>query len=71
MREPRPFGVILRQIRLEAKVSQEELCHEAGFERTYIGRLERGERQPSLATVFAIAKALRIKASEIIARMEK
>lgn len=71
MSKPRPFGQVLREVRTSKDVSQEDLAHEAGLDRTAIGRLERGERQPSLSTVFSIAKALRIKASEIIAKMER
>ncbi len=70
MRKPRPFGKVLREFRKAAGLSQEELAHAAGMDRTTPGRLERGERDPSLSTLFTLAKAMRVKLSAIIARME-
>lgn len=58
-------------MREKSGLTQEELAFEAGLERTAIGRLERGERQPTLPTVFALAKALKMRASEMIAQMER
>lgn len=66
----RPFSKVLRMVRQKKCLSQEQLALEAGMDRTTIGRLERGEREPALETVFILAKALRIKASEIVALME-
>ena len=67
----RSFGHVLRDARKERKISQVLLAFEAKLDRAYIGKLERNESQPTLATVFAIAKALNIRASEMIARMER
>ncbi|MBP5988637.1 MAG: helix-turn-helix transcriptional regulator [Piscinibacter sp.] len=52
------FGSIVRQTRLDAGVSQEELAHLAQVERSYLGRLERGESQPTLFVVLKVAAAL-------------
>ncbi len=54
------FGRILRQVRVEADLTQEQLAFEADIDRTYVGMLESGKRQPSLSVIFALAKALRV-----------
>lgn len=46
--------------------SQEELAHRTSLHRTYIGSVERGERNVSLVNIVAIAKALEMKASELL-----
>ena len=58
-------------MRRAAGLSQEELGFESELDRTYVSMLERGLRQPTLATLFLLAKALNCKASEIIARVEE
>ncbi len=45
--------------------SQEALAHIAGIERSYMGAIERGERNPSLEKISSLAKALRISVSEL------
>jgi len=52
------FGKILRELRLKAGISQEELAHHAGLHSSSISFFERGLRKPSLYTVFAIAEVL-------------
>lgn len=64
------FGDVLRDARSKAGLSQEELAHSAGLDRTYISLLERGQRQPTLKTVFAIAKVLRVAPSTLVSRLE-
>lgn len=54
------FGRILRQVRVEAGWTQEQLAFEADIDRTFVGMLESGKRQPSLSVIFALAKALRV-----------
>ena len=65
------FGRVLRVLRRDRGISQEELGFESGYHRTYVGMLERGEKSPSLRTVFRLAIALRVKPSEIVQRVEK
>ena len=54
------FRENLKRIRNEKGISAEKLSKEAGFHRTYAGKLERGEMSPSLDTVDKLADALRV-----------
>jgi len=64
------FGKVLRDIRQEHSLSQEELGFESGYHRTYISLLERGRKSPSLNTIFQLAAALGISPSDILRRTE-
>jgi len=64
------FGDILRQKRNKAGFSQEQLALECSLDRTYISLLERGLRQPTLATLFTLANSLGIKPSKLINSVE-
>lgn len=67
----RKFGIVLHDLRKEAKLSQEKLAELAGHDRTYISLLERGIKQPSLTIIFDLAKALNLSASTIIQAVEE
>lgn len=54
------FGQKVREIRLEQKISQEELSFRSNLHRTYIGAVERGEKNISLRNMDKIAKALNV-----------
>jgi transcriptional regulator with XRE-family HTH domain len=64
------FGTVLRRLRKQALLSQEQLGFEAGLERNFISMLELGQRQPTLTTIEKISVALKINASELIAQVE-
>ncbi len=64
------FGLVLQQLRKERGLSQEDLGYKSGYHRTYISLLERGQKSPSLQTIFQLAKALSVTPSEIISRVE-
>lgn len=65
------FGTLLRTLRQERGISQEELAFRADLDRTFISLLERGQRQPSLSTIFQLAQALNVKASRLIELLER
>lgn len=65
------FGAVLRQLRVERGLSQEDLALEAALDRTFISMLERGMRQPTLSSVFALVVALRVPPSTMIKMTEK
>ena len=66
----RTFADVLREIRQEKGLSQEELADRAGLHRTYISQIERGLKSPSLRSVEQITEALEIPMSSLIGRME-
>ena len=66
----RIFGLVLKEVRNQKKISQNELANLAELDRTYISLLERGLRQPTIETVFKLANALNIKASLFIQKIE-
>lgn len=56
----------MRERRGERGLSQEELADLCGLHRTYVGGIERGERNPSLDNIWKIADALGLDASELV-----
>ncbi len=60
------FGDRVRKARAELNLSQEELAERAGLHRTYIGMIERAEKNITLKNIGKISKALRKKISELI-----
>lgn len=60
------FGIHLRELRIERKLTQEDLADRAGMHFTYIGQIERGLRNPSLVNLEKIAKALKVGAGTLL-----
>ena len=56
----------IRRIRLEIGLSQEKLAEQAGLHRTYIGGVERGERNITLSSLERIARALHTTPTQLI-----
>ncbi len=65
------FGEALRKFRLVAGLSQEELAERADLHRTYVGDVERGERNVSLINMMKLAEASNVKLSRVIKEVEK
>lgn len=59
------FGNKVRQFRLEQGISQEELAFRANLHRTYIGMIERAERNITLINIEKIANALNININDL------
>ena len=60
------FGENLRQLRTTQGLSQESLAHLSGLHRTYIGSVERGERNISLVNIVRLAKALGVEVGRLL-----
>ena len=64
------FGRVLRETRENGGVSQEALALRCDLDRTFISLLERGQRQPTLSSIFAIAGALETSPSALLKSVE-
>ncbi|STZ07133.1 anaerobic benzoate catabolism transcriptional regulator [Moraxella caprae] len=64
------FGKNIKNIRHSKQLSQEGLAEKAGLHRTYIGSVERGERNVSLINIVQIAKALEVSPSVLMENLE-
>ncbi|MFC1834155.1 helix-turn-helix domain-containing protein [Thermodesulfobacteriota bacterium] len=60
------FGETLRSQRSKVGLSQEDLAIQAGLDRSYVGGVERGERNVSLINMAKLAKALGISPAELL-----
>ncbi len=60
------LGANIRKLRLKKDISQEALSMSAGLHPAYIGRLERGEKCPTIDTVYKICDALCVSVNEIL-----
>ena len=63
------FGEKVREERLKQGLSQEALAARAGVHRTYIGMIERAEKNITLENMSKIAKALNIKLSSLVSEL--
>lgn len=61
------LGQVIRDVRTDRRISQEELGLRTGVHRNYIGGIERGERNPSVSTIATLADELGVKLSELFA----
>lgn len=66
----RAFGEVIRALREDMGVAQDAFALAASVDRSYYGKLERGERQPSLALMLRIASGLGISGSDLVGRTE-
>lgn len=65
------LGQVLRALRKERDLSQEQLSLHTGIHRNYIGGIERGERSPSVEAVAALAEALEIPLADLFKQAER
>lgn len=64
------FGRVVRRLRKETGMTQEQLGFEADLRRTYVSILELGQQQPTLTTILKLAKPLKHSAQDIVGMVE-
>lgn len=65
------FGKRIRRLRKELGLSQEAFAAACGLDRTYVGGIERGERNVSLTNILKLASGLNITASELFRSVDE
>jgi transcriptional regulator with XRE-family HTH domain len=65
------FASVLRQTRTNAGLSQEELAFRADVNRTFVGLLEGGKRQPTLSVIFALARELKLTPEALVQKVRR
>jgi len=65
------FGEVIRELRKAQQISQEKLAEVSNLDRSFISLLECGHKQPSLVTIFQLAKAFNLSPSKILSLVEK
>lgn len=64
------LGSEVRRYRIAARLSQEQLAHVAGVHVNVVGRLERGQYNPSVLVLDAIVAKLNVSLSELFSAVE-
>lgn len=64
------FGKVLRKVRKESGITQEQLALAGGIDRTFVSMIERGERQPTIRVLFKLAAAMNVSAAQLIQMTE-
>jgi transcriptional regulator with XRE-family HTH domain len=65
------FGAAVRARRLELGLSQESLAAISDLDRTYIGGIERGERNVALLNIWKLAKALKVDPAQLFGEVRR
>ena len=68
--DPKLVGKVIAKFRKRRNLSQEVLSGRADIGRTHLSAIERGERKPTLETLYRLSTALEVKMSEIIVEIE-
>lgn len=63
-------GFVVRAVREAQGVAQDQLAWDAGVDRSYYGKLERGERQPTIGLLIRVGNALGVPASLLVEQAE-
>lgn len=69
--DSKTVGKVIAELRINKGLSQEVLSGLADIGRTHLSAIERGERKPTLETLYRISNALNMKMSEIVAKIEE
>jgi transcriptional regulator with XRE-family HTH domain len=67
----RVLGRHIRELRLKGGFSQESFADHCGLHRTYMGAIERGERNLTLQTLLTVSKGLGLTLSQLLSGLEK
>ncbi len=67
----RSLGRRIRSLRAERGLSQEGLAERAGLHRTYVGGIERGERNPTIRNLEQISRALAVSLSVLVKGIDR
>lgn len=67
----RAIGQVIRQVRESKEFSQDGFALQAGVDRSYYGKLERGQRQPTVGLLLRIARALDVPGWELLGQAEQ
>lgn len=67
---PKAFGIALKKFRNDAGISQDALAKYCKLDRTFISLLERGERQPTISTLYKVAAALDITVQQLLTQVD-
>lgn len=65
------FGNIITKYREKLGISQDDLAHRSKIDRSYVGRVERGERNPTINMLLKLASGLDVPASLLIQELEE
>lgn len=65
------FGQVIQELRKANSLSQEALADLSHIDRSFISLVENGRKQPSLITIFQLAKALNVSTAKIMAAAEE
>jgi len=65
------FGIVLREIRESAGLSQMDVYEHFGIDRTYLSAIERGVQSPTLRMIVRLSKAFGVSPSDMMKRMER
>lgn len=58
----------VRRLRVERKLTQEQLAHDAGIDLTYLSGIERRRRNPSVSVIGRIAEVMKVDPAELFTR---
>lgn len=67
----RALGKRIQELRKSKSVSQEQLAEQCGMTSNYIGKIERGEAQPTLEALMAIANSLKANLSSLFTYLDR
>ena len=71
MESQEAFGIVLRLVRRQQRMTQQRLAENADLERNYISLIELGKSSPTICVVFKLCKGLGVSPSFLMARVEE